>query len=172
MVRRLCSSTPSASAIIREYPATRRTCAPVSGSLASMASSNDSSAAAEKRSARRRILRSRTRPAPRAAPVTSKSGRITLGYWARTGERGKGRGERGKGELQRREWLRGKRVGDVSLPLSLFPQKKIPNHRRDDWGSRSAGDGLLSRALSGGVPSALQGLTAVFGMGTGVAPAL
>jgi hypothetical protein len=37
---------------------------------------------------------------------------------------------------------------------------------------RDAGDGLLSRALSGGVPSALQGLTAVFGMGTGVAPAL
>ena len=37
---------------------------------------------------------------------------------------------------------------------------------------RGAGDGLLSRALSGGVPSALQGLTAVFGMGTGVAPAL
>ena len=35
-----------------------------------------------------------------------------------------------------------------------------------------AGDGLLSRALSGGVPSALQGLTTVFGMGTGVAPAL
>jgi len=35
-----------------------------------------------------------------------------------------------------------------------------------------AGDGLLSRALSGGVPSTLQGLTAVFGMGTGVAPAL
>jgi hypothetical protein len=37
---------------------------------------------------------------------------------------------------------------------------------------RGAGDGLLSRALSGGVPSALQGLTTVFGMGTGVAPAL
>jgi hypothetical protein len=35
-----------------------------------------------------------------------------------------------------------------------------------------AGDGLLSRVLSDGVPSALQGLTTVFGMGTGVAPAL
>ena len=34
-----------------------------------------------------------------------------------------------------------------------------------------AGDGLLSRNLSIAVPSALQGLTAVFGMGTGVAPA-
>ena len=34
-----------------------------------------------------------------------------------------------------------------------------------------AGDGLLSRHLSVAVPSALQGLTAVFGMGTGVAPA-
>ena len=35
-----------------------------------------------------------------------------------------------------------------------------------------AGDGLLSRDLSIGVPSALQGLTLVFGTGTGVAPAL
>ena len=34
-----------------------------------------------------------------------------------------------------------------------------------------AGDGLLSHHLSVAVPSALQGLTAVFGMGTGVAPA-
>jgi len=34
-----------------------------------------------------------------------------------------------------------------------------------------AGDGLLSQALSSQVPSTLQGLTAVFGMGTGVAPA-
>jgi hypothetical protein len=46
---------------------------------------------------------------------------------------------------------------------------------RDPHGSRAsqdkAGDGLLSRNLSVAVPSALQGLTAVFGMGTGVAPA-
>jgi hypothetical protein len=34
-----------------------------------------------------------------------------------------------------------------------------------------AGDGLLSHRLSPAVPSALQGLTAVFGMGTGVTPA-
>jgi hypothetical protein len=31
---------------------------------------------------------------------------------------------------------------------------------------------LLSHLLTGAVPSALQGLTAVFGMGTGVSPAL
>ena len=37
---------------------------------------------------------------------------------------------------------------------------------------RGAGDGLLSRDLSIGVPSALQGLTIVFGMGTSMAPAL
>ena len=37
---------------------------------------------------------------------------------------------------------------------------------------RKAGDGLLSRDLSIVVPSALQGLTIVFGMGTSVAPAL
>ena len=35
-----------------------------------------------------------------------------------------------------------------------------------------AGDGLLSRDLSIGVPSALQVLTVVFEMGTSVAPAL
>ena len=34
-----------------------------------------------------------------------------------------------------------------------------------------AGDGLLSHHLSMAVPSALRGLTTVFGMGTGVAPA-
>ena len=38
-----------------------------------------------------------------------------------------------------------------------------------DWVPRGAGDGLLSRGLSTGVPSALSGLTTVFGMGTGVA---
>ena len=36
-------------------------------------------------------------------------------------------------------------------------------------GVRGAGDGLLSRGLATGVPSALSGLTTVFGMGTGVA---
>mgnify|MGYP007100010039 CR=1 FL=1 len=34
-----------------------------------------------------------------------------------------------------------------------------------------ADDGLLSHPISGAVPSALRGLTTVFGMGTGVAPA-
>jgi hypothetical protein len=34
-----------------------------------------------------------------------------------------------------------------------------------------ADDGLLSHDLSIAVPSTLRGLTAVFGMGTGVAPA-
>ena len=34
-----------------------------------------------------------------------------------------------------------------------------------------AGDGLLSHHLSMAVPSTLRGLTTVFGMGTGVAPA-
>ena len=32
------------------------------------------------------------------------------------------------------------------------------------------GTDLLSHTLTGAVPSALEGLTAVFGMGTGVAP--
>ena len=37
---------------------------------------------------------------------------------------------------------------------------------------KGAGDGLLSRDLAAGVPSALSGLTIVFGMGTSVAPTL
>ena len=45
-----------------------------------------------------------------------------------------------------------------------------PIPRREGRGvRRGAGDGLLSRELSPGVPSALSGLTTVFGMGTGVA---
>src|SRR5688572_13330673 len=70
-----------------------------------------------------------------------------------------------------------------AVALSLFPVPRSPvrgSHnekpltvvKRSGVFQREAGDGLLSRALSGGVPSALQGLTAVFGMGTGVAPAL
>ena len=34
------------------------------------------------------------------------------------------------------------------------------------------GDGLLSHPVSEAVPSALEGLTSVFGMGTGVTPPL
>ena len=47
--------------------------------------------------------------------------------------------------------------------------------RPDPLGIRAfqwvAGDGLLSHRFSAAVPSALQVLTTVFGMGTGVAPA-
>src|SRR5688572_13125059 len=60
------------------------------------------------------------------------------------------------------------------FPVPWFPPREKPLTvvKRSGVFHREAGDGLLSRALSGGVPSALQGLTAVFGMGTGVAPAL
>jgi hypothetical protein len=63
--------------------------------------------------------------------------------------------------------------GEFPFPLSDFPIPKKEEPPPCGQGLQGkAGDGLLSRALSGGVPSALQGLTAVFGMGTGVAPAL
>jgi hypothetical protein len=68
------------------------------------------------------------------------------------------------GKLQLRE-LR-------TVKNALVENKKAPAVVSGGFSKRDAGDGLLSRALSGGVPSALQGLTAVFGMGTGVAPAL
>ena len=47
----------------------------------------------------------------------------------------------------------------------------IPCEEVPGFVMEKAGDGLLSHHLAMAVPSALQGLTAVFGMGTGVAPA-
>src|ERR1043165_5570975 len=51
-------------------------------------------------------------------------------------------------------------------------QNESPCARMHRGFHRGAGDGLLSRGLSTGVPSALSGLTTVFGMGTGVAPTI
>ena len=57
----------------------------------------------------------------------------------------------------------------VFTPLSKDrnPHRALPGRGFEE----KAGDGLLSHHLAVAVPSALQGLTAVFGMGTGVAPA-
>jgi hypothetical protein len=49
---------------------------------------------------------------------------------------------------------------------------EAPDHGCDQGLRQGAGDGLLSRDLAAGVPSALSGLTIVFGMGTSVAPTL
>ena len=67
--------------------------------------------------------------------------------------------------------------GGSVLPSSCHPVvpsvcEKPLNAERSGAFLIGAGDGLLSRVLSDGVPSALQVLTSVFGMGTGVAPAL
>jgi hypothetical protein len=49
-------------------------------------------------------------------------------------------------------------------------KRKTPAIPEYDGGvAKGAGNGLLSRELSPGVPSALSGLTTVFGMGTGMA---
>src|SRR5688500_13938274 len=195
-----------ASARISAYSATRRTWAPVCGSLASMARSSDSSAADAKRSARSRTRRSRTMATPATRPVAipamSVTGRITVAIRARTelrsgiGEQATGNGEIAKAGLADRvgEPGHGEQSGLFPSPVSLAPvprpavalspfpvprslvpplmESEKPPILRSEALHREAGDGLLSRALSGGVPSALQGLTAVFGMGTGVAPAL
>ena len=62
------------------------------------------------------------------------------------------------------------------VPDSGVVIHRSPRHRNPDGSvtgaSQGAGIGLLSRGLSTGVPSALLGLTTVFGMGTGVAQAL
>ena len=56
---------------------------------------------------------------------------------------------------------------DYSIPSSPCQQKNPRIFR--SWEMESGGD-LLSRAVSSQVPSALKGLTSVFGMGTGGTP--
>ena len=66
-------------------------------------------------------------------------------------------------------------------PLAIRPQQPLISFTFDDFPQsallaggvlqREADDGLLSHDLAVAVPSTLQGLTTVFGMGTGVAPA-
>ena len=80
-----------------------------------------------------------------------------------------------------RDPARSRRCGEdlpalPALPvLPALPIFEAQNEARKSWGSPGfegkADDGLLSHHLAVAVPSALQGLTAVFGMGTGVAPA-
>src|SRR6185437_2196047 len=67
-------------------------------------------------------------------------------------------------------WLSGDGDGSVSGHGGSGKYKRPSSDGRPF--EKGAGDGLLSRDLSIGVPSALQGLTLVFGTGTGVAPAL
>ena len=75
-----------------------------------------------------------------------------------------------KGKHQSK-WLSGRPLESDRRPweVSLRRRKPAPVYR-DGLCEREAGNGLLSHALSSIVPSALTGLTAVFGMGTGVAP--
>src|SRR5437870_7903519 len=58
------------------------------------------------------------------------------------------------------------------------PRPRMPSPGTADgengggWENQSPGDVLLFHAVASAVPSALKGLTSVFGMGTGVAPSL
>jgi hypothetical protein len=75
-------------------------------------------------------------------------------------------------DLSRYVWLLFLELYGMTIsPLRIAYSRKP--HRAYPGGAfkREAGNGLLSHNLSVAVPSALQGLTAVFGMGTGVAPA-
>ena len=51
----------------------------------------------------------------------------------------------------------------------LYDGLFIPRFREDKF---NLGNDLLSHTVSHAVPSALKGLTSVFGMGTGVSPSL
>ena len=61
-----------------------------------------------------------------------------------------------------------------ALPLSLLTPKPQKKEKPEDFSSKllylDSGNVLLSRAVSSQVPSALKGLTSVFGMGTGGTP--
>ncbi len=60
-------------------------------------------------------------------------------------------------------------VGPHSLVEPVETTTPPSQQMCDGGGAKGAGNGLLSRELSPGVPSALSGLTTVFGMGTGMA---
>ncbi len=66
-------------------------------------------------------------------------------------------------------WLRVVANGDVAGSEVPRTPRGPPHVSATGLVDRGAGDGLLSRGLATGVPSALSGLTTVFGMGTGVA---
>ena len=53
-----------------------------------------------------------------------------------------------------------------------MPKTTKDPHRWGSFALQKIGGVLLSQGLSTQVPSALEGLTSVFGMGTGVAPPL
>ena len=58
----------------------------------------------------------------------------------------------------------------LALPVFCYPVFKVRQNQKQPRKRVPPGSVLLSRPPSGQVPSALEGLTAVFGMGTGVSP--
>src|SRR4051812_40580554 len=66
--------------------------------------------------------------------------------------------------------LRAPRPPGPSLALSLTPRTQNGPPEGRPVPTHITGGVLLSRALAGQVPSALRGLTALFGMGRGVSP--
>ena len=69
----------------------------------------------------------------------------------------------------------GGRARGTTLPAVVLRQNRARTRLRTPGGalsSRNPGGVLLSQGVSSQVPSALEGLTAVFGMGTGVPPPL
>ena len=76
----------------------------------------------------------------------------------------------GRAELELKQPARG---GSSNPSTANRAQKeKGPLRLQRPFSNNGPGDALLSRAVSHAVPSALRGLTAVFGMGTGVALSL
>src|SRR5437660_12572999 len=81
---------------------------------------------------------------------------------------GQGKGDEDEQPVQR--WTKHARGNAHWVPLSGQPSRlSLVGLRAKE---KDLGDDLLSQTVASPVPSALTGLTAVFGMGTGVSPPL
>src|SRR5438128_12629760 len=81
---------------------------------------------------------------------------------------GQGKGDEDEQPVQR--WTKHARGNAHWVPLSGQPSRlSLVGLRAKE---KDLGDDLLSQTVASPVPSALTGLTAVFGMGTGVSPSL
>ena len=72
--------------------------------------------------------------------------------------------------MQISENLRPKCMDNISRDICCQKEIKKPHPFLDEAFNLNPGGVLLSHTVSHAVPSALEGLTSVFGMGTGVAP--
>ena len=83
--------------------------------------------------------------------------------------------------MRNREFLPPRLTASLDLGVAAYPAVVVPSGSVANTGNKKArrqkpagffypGNDLLSHSVTRAVPSALEGLTSVFGMGTGVTP--